>query len=307
MQHLSPRTEAAYVHWVKRYVLFHGKRHPADLGPEEVRAFLSHLATAAKVAASTQNQALAALLFLYRHVLDIELPPLGAVVRAKRPKRLPVVLTPREARAVIDNLQGMHWLIASVLYGSGLRLLESLNLRVKDLDFETHSITVRCGKGGRDRITMLPEQLTTPLTNHLKRVRAVHERDLALGFGEADLPFALDRKYRGAGRLWQWQYVFPASQRTELPSGVVRRFHIHPSAVQKAVRRAVRQSGLTKRASCHTLRHSFATHLIQAGYDIRTVQELLGHKDVRTTMIYTHVLNRGGHAVRSPLDMNLQT
>jgi integron integrase len=305
-KHYSLRTENAYIGWIRRFILFHGKRHPAHMGGAEIEAFLSNLATSHHVSASTQNQALAAILFLYRRVLDQDLPPIRDVVRARRPARLPVVLTRDEVTRVLAGLSGVHWLIGGLLYGSGLRLMEALRLRVKDVDFELRSVIVRHGKGGKDRVTPLPQRLEAPLREHLVRVRIVHERDLDEGFGEADLPFALARKYIGAGRSWNWQYLFPATGRVRDPrTGTVRRYHVHHTAVQKAVRRSVRASRIVKPASCHTLRHSFATHLLEDGYDIRTVQELLGHADVRTTMIYTHVLNRGGRAVRSPLDGGL--
>lgn len=304
MKHLSLRTEQAYVAWTRRYVLFHGKRHPRDMREEEIRSFISHLATDRRVAASTQNQALAALLFLYRTVLQVPLPHIGDVVRARKPARLPVVLTREEARAVLAELKGTPSLIGGLLYGSGLRLMEALRLRVKDLDLQSQSLHVRQGKGGRDRITVLPGCLDSPLELHLQQVRRIHQRDLASGHISVSLPFALTQKYRGAERSWAWQYVFPASRLGLDPrSGEVRRHHVSESLIQKAVTQAVRRAGINKRASCHTLRHSFATHLLEDGYDIRTVQELLGHKDVRTTMIYTHVLNRGGRGVRSPLDI----
>jgi integron integrase len=268
-----------------------------------VTSFLTHLAAVRKVSASTQNQALAALLFLYRDVLQVELPPLGDVVRARRSRRLPVVLTRDEVRTVLLELRGGHGLIAQLLYGSGLRLMEALRLRVKDVDFATHVLTVRRGKGDKDRVTVLPERLSPGLQAHLTHVKSVHARDLALGYGDAELPEALARKYPTAGRGWSWQFVFPSRGISADPrSGVLRRHHIHHTAVQRAVRLAVRRAGIVKPASCHTFRHSFATHLLEDGYDIRTVQELLGHTDVRTTMIYTHVLNRGGRGVRSPLD-----
>jgi integron integrase len=304
-RHLSLRTEMAYTGWTIRFIRFHGTRHPSELGAPEIRAFLSQLAMERHVAASTQNQALAALLFLYQQVLDIRLPPLGPVVRARRPVHLPVVLTRKEVRELLAELvpQPAHWLVASLLYGSGLRLLEALRLRVKDLELGTRVLTVRRGKGAKDRVSMLPERLVDPLARHLEPVRRVHARDLSLGYGSAELPEALERKYPSAGRSWAWQYVFPASKLSADPhSGVIRRHHLHESSVQRAVRGAVKRAGIAKPASCHTLRHSFATHLLEDGYDIRTVQELLGHKDVRTTMIYTHVLNRGGVSARSPLD-----
>ncbi|MGH7457645.1 MAG: integron integrase [Longimicrobiaceae bacterium] len=303
VRHYSIRTEEAYVRWIRRFVRFHGTRHPSGLGPLEIEAFLTHLATEERVAASTQNQALNALVFLYRNVLDRPFPGLDKLVRAKKPKRLPVVLTREEVAHVLAQLDGTHRLIASLLYGSGLRLLESLRLRTKDLGFRESQIVVRDGKGGKDRITMLPERLRAALRLHLKRVELLHQADLEAGFGSAYLPGALERKYPNAGRSWGWQYVFPARARSRDPrSGTVRRHHLGESAVQRTVAIAVREAKLTKPASCHTFRHSFATHLLEDGYDIRTVQELLGHKDVRTTMIYTHVLARGGKAVRSPLD-----
>jgi integron integrase len=303
LRHLSLRTEQAYVGWIRRYVLFHDKRHPREMGAEQIRAFLSDLAVRRRVAAATQNQAFSALLFLYRGVLRLPLPRIEQVERAQKPRRLPVVLTRAEATALLAELSGTSWLVAGLLYGSGLRLLEALRLRVKDLDFAAGTVHVRAGKGAKDRITLLPTRLEAPLKLHMDGVRRLHERDLAAGFGTVELPYAFARKHPGAARSWFWQYVFPASRRGVDPrSGEVRRHHLAESVVQKAVARAVRQAGIAKRASCHTFRHSFATHLLEDGYDIRTVQELLGHKDVRTTMIYTHVLNRGGRGVRSPLD-----
>jgi integron integrase len=303
VKHYSLRTEDAYLQWIRRFILFHGKRHPREMGAAEVEAFLSHLATAGRVSPSTQNQALSALLFLYREVLEIELPWLDGVVRAKRPKHIPVVLTENEVRALLAQLDGTRWLVACLLYSSGLRVLEGLRLRVKDLDFERREVTVRDGKGAKDRRTMLPERLIEPLRAHLERVRGLHERDLAEGFGEVYLPFALARKYPKAGRSWPWQYVFPSRNRSADPlDGVIRRHHLDEKVVQRAVSAAGRAAGIAKPVSPHVLRHSFATHLLTAGYDIRTVQELLGHKDVSTTMIYTHVLNRGGRGVQSPFD-----
>lgn len=303
LKRYSIRTEHAYTHWIRRFILFHGKRHPREMGAPEVEAFLSDLAVQRNVAASTQNQALAAILFLYRDVLGIELPWLQDVVRAKRPARLPVVLTRREVEAVLARLDGRDWLMASLLYGAGLRLMECVRLRVKDIDFAMRQIVVRDGKGAKDRVTMLPEKLLFPLQLQLKKAKALHDADLAAGFGEVHLPYALAQKYPNASREWGWQYVFPASRRSIDPrSGVERRHHLDPKTLQRSVRNAVRAAGLAKPASCHTFRHSFATHLLEAGYDIRTVQELLGHADVKTTMIYTHVLNRGGRGVRSPLD-----
>lgn len=290
--------------WIKRFVLHFDKRHPAEMGAREVEAFLTHLAVQGRVAASTQNQAKSALLFLYREVLEHELPWLDEVERAKAPKRLPVVLTREEAQAVLSRLKGTHWLVASLLYGSGLRIMEALRLRVKDLEFTRGEILVREGKGFKDRVTMLPARLVEPIRAHLKQVRALHEQDVAEGYGEVYLPYALDRKYPGAGREWGWQYVFPSKNRSVDPrSGVVRRHHVQDQAIQRAIRQAVRDAGISKPATPHTLRHSFATHLLTSGYDIRTVQELLGHRDVSTTMIYTHVLNKGGRGVTSPLDM----
>ncbi|MEO5565684.1 MAG: integron integrase, partial [Luteimonas sp.] len=280
-----------------------GKRHPGKMGALEVEAFLTALATHAQVAPATQGQALSALLFLYREVLGIELPWMDEIRRAKRPQRLPVVLSRQEVATLLAELDGVPWLMASVLYGSGLRLMECVRLRVKDVDFDRHEITVRQGKGGKDRRTMLPTRLVEPLQAQLRDAARVHQRDLAAGFGEVWLPHALARKYLGAAREWGWQYVFPARVRSADPrAGVMRRHHLDESVLQRAVKSAVRRSGIDKPATCHTLRHSFATHLLEAGYDIRTIQELLGHKDVATTQIYTHVLNRGGAGVLSPLD-----
>jgi integron integrase len=303
LRHYSRSTEQAYAQWVRRFVLFHGKRHPRELGAADVERFLTHLAVDSRVAASTQNQALNALVFLYREVLRMEAPVLESVVRARKPKRLPVVLTRDEVRAVLAELHGTCWLVAALLYGSGLRLLECLTLRVKDLDFATREIRVRDGKGRRDRVVPLPDRLADPLQHHLERTRALHQEDLARGFGAVVLPGALDAKKPRASREWSWQWVFPATSRYhDSESGREQRHHLHETVVQRAVRAAVGAAGLTKPATCHSLRHSFATHLLAGGYDIRTVQELLGHASVRTTMIYTHVLNRGGLGVRSPLD-----
>lgn len=303
VKHYSLRTEEAYLHWIRRFIFFHGKRHPRQMGGPEVEAFLSHLATVGQVAPSTQNQALSALLFLYREVLAVELPWLDGVVRAKRSQHVPVVLTENEVRALLARLDGTKWLAASLLYSTGMRLLEGLRLRVKDVDFERREITVRDGKGTKDRRTMLSERLLEPLRTHLAKARALHEQDLVEGFGEVHLPFALARKYPKAGRSWPWQYVFPSGSRSADPTdGVIRRHHLDEKIVQRAVSAAGRAAGIAKPVSPHILRHSFATHLLSAGYDIRTVQELLGHSDVSTTMIYTHVLNKGGGAVRSPLD-----
>ena len=302
LRHLSLATEKIYVHWIRRYILFHRKRHPKDMGEDEVTAFLTDLATRRQVSASTQNQALCALLFLYRHVIGRDLGRLPAV-RARRRRKLPVVLSREEIRRLLDQLRGVHRLIATLLYGSGLRLMEGLRLRVKDLDFDYEQITVRDGKGAKDRVTMLPSHATAPLREQLSKAREVHRLDLRQGYGRVQLPYALARKYPNAPREWCWQFVFPADRRCIDPrGGEVRRHHIHPTAIQRAVKKAVRGAGINKPASPHTLRHCFATHLLQDGYDIRTVQELLGHKSVETTMIYTHVLNRGGRGVRSPVD-----
>ncbi len=303
LKHYSIRTEQTYVDWIKRFILFHGKHHPKDMGAQEVEAFLTHLAVEGRVAASTQNQAKSALLFLYKEVLGIELPWLDNVTQAKAPKRLPVVLTREEVQAVLARLEGTHWLIASLLYGSGLRIMEGLRLRVKDVELTRREILVRDGKGFKDRVTMLPTALLAPLKIHLQRVKLLHEQDLAAGYGAVHLPYALDKKYPNAGREWAWQYIFPSANLSVDPrSDETRRHHLQDQAVQRAVKQAVRTAGLTKPATPHTFRHSFATHLLESGYDIRTVQELLGHSDVSTTMIYTHVLNRGGRGVVSPLD-----
>ncbi len=303
VKHYSIRTETAYVGWIKRFILFHDKKHPEMLGAKEVEAFLSDLATTRNVAASTQNQALNAILFLYREVLEMKLDWLDNVVRAKRPGRLPVVLSRSEARAVLSRLDGQCWLMASLLYGSGLRVTECLRLRVKDLDFEYREIMVRDGKGNKDRGTVLPETLIPHLKTHLSKRRLEHREDIRRGLGDVYLPTALATKYPTAPTQWAWQWVFAASGYSVDPrAGVRRRHHVSPQVLQRAVKAAVRQSGITKPASCHTFRHSFATHLLEAGYDIRTVQELLGHADVRTTQIYTHVLKRGGKGVRSPLE-----
>ena len=303
VKHYSLRTEQSYVAWIRRYIYFHGKRHPKDMGAEEVEAFLSHLAVERSVSASTQNQAKSALLFLYKEVLQIELPWLDNITQAKVPKRLPVVLTPEEVRAVLSRLHGTHALIASLLYGTGMRLMEVLRLRVKDVDFSRREIVVREGKGFKDRVTMLPETEIAPLKAHLMKVKALHNEDLLRGYGEVYMPFALDRKYPGAGKAWAWQYVFPSKNLSVDPySGKTRRHHIDQKGVQRAVKQAVLDAGISKFATPHTLRHSFATHLLESGYDIRTVQELLGHSDVSTTMIYTHVLNKGGRGVISPID-----
>jgi integron integrase len=299
----SLRTETAYAHWIKRFILFHGKRHPRDLGAPEVEAFLTSLAVERDVAAATQNLALSAILFLYREVLDLPLPWLDGIERAKKPARLPTVLSTAEAGAVLGRLDGTPGLMLRLLYGTGMRLMECVRLRVKDVDFPARQITVRDGKGGKDRVTVLPHALAEPLRAHLAVVKAQHAADLALGLGAVWLPDALARKYPNAATSWGWQYVFPARGISVDPrGGERRRHHVDEKMLQRAIRRAAQAAGIVKPVSPHTLRHSFATHLLQSGYDIRTVQELLGHADVSTTMIYTHVLNRGGRGVVSPLD-----
>ena len=302
-RHYSYRTEEAYVGWIKRYVFFHHKRHPGEMGPPEITQFLTALAVDRHVSASTQNQALAALLFLYQHVLGCDPGWLNDVVRAKRPERLPVVLTRAEVGALLTALTGVRWMMASLLYGAGLRLTECLRLRVKDVEFDRNEIVVREGKGNKDRVTMLPGAVREPLLAHLERVRRLHGADLQAGFGRVPLPDALARKYPNANREWGWQWVFPASRICRDPRfGEPQRYHIHESVLQKAIHAAARSAAIAKPVGPHTLRHCFATHLLTAGYDIRTVQELLGHRDVKTTMIYTHVLNRGGRGVESPID-----
>jgi integron integrase len=303
VRHYSIRTEDVYVGWARRFILFHGKRHPAEMGAVEVEAFLSHLACERGVAAATQNQAKASLLFLYKHVLGIDLPWLSGVVQAKVPRRLPVVLTPGEVRVLLGNLEGIAALVGRLLYGTGMRLLEGLRLRVKDVEFERGEIIVREGKGGKDRVTMLPEALQGPLRRQLLLSESLFARDLEEGVAGVWLPDALAEKYPSVGRSWGWQWVFPSPVLSRDPrGGGLRRHHIHPESVQKAFRIAGQRAGVVKPVTPHTLRHSFATHLLHAGQDIRTIQELLGHKDVETTMIYTHVLNRGGRGVASPLD-----
>lgn len=302
-RHYSIRTEEAYLQWVRRYIQFHGRRHPAGMGAPELEAFLTHLAVGRDVAASTQNQALSAILFLYREVLGLQLPWLDDVTRAKKPKRLPVVLTPDEVQLVLSGLEGTLHLMAQLLYGSGLRLMECVRLRVKDVDFMRGEILVREAKGNKDRVTMLPRLLHEPLQRHLQRVKLLHEEDIAAGHGRVWLPHALAVKKPGAPLEWGWQYVFPSSRLSVDPrGGEVRRHHLDEKSLQRAIKKALAQAGIVKPATTHTLRHSFATHLLENGYDIRTVQELLGHADVATTQIYTHVLNRGALGVRSPLD-----
>lgn len=303
VRHYSIRTEETYLDWARRFILFHEKRHPKDMGADEVQSFLSYLAVERNVAASTQNQAKSALLFLYRDVLHIELPWLDEVVAAKMGKRLPVVLTQTEMRSLLNAMSETMGLVAALLYGTGMRLLEGLRLRVKDVEFERREIIVREGKGNKDRVTVLPENLILPLQAHLAKIKALHERDLDAGFGEVHLPSALAIKYPKGARAWCWQFVFPSAVRSTDPrSGVERRHHLYEASVQRAVREAAKMAAIQKPVTPHVLRHSFATHLLQAGYDIRTVQELLGHADVSTTMIYTHVLNKGGRGVVSPLD-----
>lgn len=297
------RTEQAYVGWIKRFILFHNKKHPRSLGEAEIESYLSYLALEREVTPSTQNQAMAALLFLYRDVLHIPLDQEILPASAKRTKRLPVVLSKPEVYRIIGQLHGVHKLVAQLLYGSGLRITECLQMRVKDLDFHRRELTIRMGKGGKDRVTVLPETLIPALKRQLHRSRLLHQLDLAEGFGKVSLPRALAHKYPGADREWIWQYVFPASQRSFDPrSGENRRHHLDPSSLRRAVKAATKKAGVEKHVTPHVFRHSFATHLLENGYDIRTVQELLGHSDVKTTMIYTHVLNKGGRGVKSPLD-----
>ena len=303
LKHFSLRTEQAYVSWIRRFILFHKKRHPVEMAEAEIRQFLANLAVEQKISASTQTVALSALLFLYRDVLKRELPYVEGIERAKPSKRLPVVFSRAEVQSVLAHLSGTYHLIASLLYGAGLRLNEATRLRVKDIDFAASQITVREGKGNKDRVTMLPQSIRSSIQQHLLKVRVLHDKDLQEGFGRVYLPYALARKYPTADRAFAWQYVFPALKRSVDPrTGTERRHHITPESMQRAVRSAIKLARISRNGSCHTFRHSFATHLLEDGYDIRTVQELLGHKDVRTTMIYTHVLNRGGRGVRSPLD-----
>ena len=304
LKRYSYRTEQSYVGWIKRFILFHDKRHPAEMGKAEVESFLTHLVIERNVAASTQNQALHALLFLYREVLDKPLPNVDAI-RAKKPKRLPVVLTQDEVKAVLKQLSGVPLLVVQILYGGGLRVSECLRLRVKDVDFGQKLLIIRDAKGNKDRTTTLPDGVVAPLRVHLVEVKTQHHSDLQNGFGRVDLPYALARKYPNANKEWCWQYIFPSHSLSKNPQAdddILYRHHLHASSVQKAVKQAVGQAGLTKHVTPHTFRHSFATHLLEAGYDIRTIQELLGHNDVKTTMIYTHVANRGVLGVRSPLD-----
>ena len=300
----SSLRHTAYVRWMRLFIVFHGKRHPREMGVQEVQQFLTHLAVEGRVAASTQSQALSAILFLYQQVLKQDIGWIDEVVRAKQPQRVPVVLTQDEVAAVLRHLSGTTGIMATLLYGAGLRLMECICLRVKDVDFAYSQIVVRDGKGHKDRVTMLPQTIKAPLQRHLDDVKKWHEQDLQAGVGHVYLPYALERKYPHASREWAWQYVFPAAQPSRDPrTGIIRRHRVHKLVLQRAVHTAVRKAAIPKAASCHTFRHSFATHLLEAGYDIRTVQELLGHKDVSTTMIYTHVLKRGGRGVRSPADL----
>jgi len=296
-------TEKVYCHWIREFILFNDKRHPKDMGAAEIQRYLSHLATDRKVSASTQNQALSALLFLYQRVLQLNLPWLDDIVRAKRPLRVPVVLTQNEVARLLDCMHGQHWLVANLLYGSGLRLHEALRLRIKDIDLEYLQVTIRDGKGGKDRFTTLAKKLVPHIERQLRHTRSVFDRDLASGRNGASIPFAIDRKYVAAPREWKWQYVFPSTRYSYIRfNREKRRHHMHSSSIQRAVKIAITKARINKHASCHTLRHSFATHLLESGYDIRTIQELLGHSNVRTTMIYTHIVKRGGRAVKSPLD-----
>lgn len=304
LKNYSPNTIRIYTEWMRRYILFHNKQHPVELGADHVRSFLNYIVQSMNLSASAQNQALNAIVFLYKHVLQVDLGPIGETLRAKRTKRLPTVLTRNEVRSVLDAIEGKPKLVASLLYGAGLRLNDGIMLRVMDLDFEKKEITVRHGKGDKDRRSMIPDALIPQLQKHLQQVRQLHKKDLAEGYGRAPLPNALVRKYPNADREWGWQWVFPASTRYQDPTDSIwRRHHLHKSSIQKAVRQATRITDIPKKVGCHTFRHSFATHLLEDGYDIRTVQELLGHKDVKTTMIYTHVLNKGGLGVKSPLDV----
>jgi integron integrase len=302
-RHYSGRTEHSYCQWVKRFIFFHNVRHPIEMAEPEINAFLSALATQGQVSASTQNQALSALLFLYRHVLGRPIGDLGEVIRARRPTRLPVVLTRQEVKAILGHLTGDKWLMASLMYGAGLRLMECLRLRIQDVDLAASQIVVRDGKGFKDRVTMVPEAVKPSLQTHLATVKTIHERDLAAGYGRVQMPYALDRKYPNAPKEWGWQFLFPQEKRWVNPrTGEQGRHHVDPAILQRVIKAAAAKTGIAKHATCHTLRHSFATHLLEDGYDIRTIQELPGHKDLKTTMIYTHVLNRGGKRVRSPVD-----
>ena len=302
-RHYSRSTEATYVHWIKRFIFFHHVRHPQEMAEPEINAFLTHLAVKEHVSASTQNQALCAIIFLYKHVINRKIGDIGEVIRARKPVRLPVVMTKAEVKAVLSNLTGDKWIIAYIMYGAGLRLMECLRLRVQDVDFNQNQITVRDGKGDKDRVTMFPESVKKPLAEHLSKVKKIHESDIEKGLGRVLLPDALARKYPNASKEWRWQWIFPQNTLWHnIKTGERGRHHVHETLIQKLVKDAVTKAGLVKRATCHTFRHSFATHLLEDGYDIRTIQELLGHKDLKTTMIYTHVLNKGPSAVRSPAD-----
>lgn len=304
-EHYAYRTEETYLKWIKRFIGFNRNRHPRELGAEEIQRFLSYLAVEVQVSASSQNQALSAVLFLYKKVLGIDLPWMDDIVRAKRPVRVPIVMTRNEVVRVLECMHGNHWLMASLLYGSGLRLIECLSLRIQDIDFEYLQLVIRGGKGNKDRHTVLPKKLLSHLEHQMKYVRGLLRRDIEAGMNGASLPYAIDRKYRGAALSWKWQYLFPASKYAyNSHNSSFRRHHAHSSGLSRAVKSAVDKSGINKRASSHTFRHSFATHLLESGSDIRTVQELLGHSDVKTTQIYTHVLQRGGRGVRSPLDFS---
>ncbi len=303
VRHYSIRTEQSYLMWIKHFIIFNDKRHPRDMGENEIQSFLTYLAVRKNVAASTQNQALSAILFLYKNVLKADLDWLDSFQRAKKPKRLPVVFTRQEIQQILSSLNDRNWLLANLLYGAGLRLMECIRLRVADIDFNQSQIIVREGKGNKDRVTMLPQLVQEPLMIHLKRVRLLHEQDLDNGYGNVYLPKALAKKYPNAGREWCWQYVFPSTKLSNDPrSGLFRRHHMDETVLQRALKQAMRHTGISKPGSCHSLRHSFATHLLEGGTDIRTIQELLGHQDVSTTMIYTHVINRGGQGVISPID-----
>lgn len=302
-EHYSISTEKTYIQWIRRYIYFHNKEHPANLGSSHIEAYLSYLARHKNVSPSTQNQALNGILFLYRKVLKMELPWMNDIVRAKRKKRLPVVFTKSEVKALLSQFDGTKWLIYSLIYGSGFRIMECLRLRVKDIDFHYKEIMIRDGKGGKDRVTLLPEQLIEPLRMHLDRVKELHEQDLKAGFGTVYMPYALERKYPNASGEWGWQYVFPSKNISRDPrSEAMRRHHLDAKNIQRQMKQAIRSAGIIKPGSVHTLRHSFATHMLEDGYDIRTVQELLGHSDVKTTQVYTHVLRKGGLGVRSPLE-----
>lgn len=304
LHHYSIRTEETYIQWIKRFIFFHNKRHPKEMGEKEIRSYLTHLAVDKHVAASTQNQALSAILFLYKRVLELELDWIDDVVRAKRPKYLPVVLTKSEVSTILNAMSGTNALIAKLLYGTGMRLMEALRLRIQDIDFEQFQIMVRSGKGNKDRVTTLPETLVKQLKQQIEKARIIHVNDLAEGYGRVYLPFSLDRKYPRAGLEFGWQYCFPSMNRSTSPlTGEIGRHHLNEKNIGRAIKTASRSVGILKRVSSHTMRHSFATHLLENGYDIRTVQELLGHSDVSTTMIYTHVLNKGGRGVKSPLDV----